>query len=106
MAETQGEALPLPRTSPPPAPLEALGDTEIEWDVLPLEDREGVLEMLCEGEREAHLVTLGECECVALSVPQAEAEKVGEWLRLPEAVTQPDAVVLCVDVCVAQGLLL
>ena len=74
--------------------------------MLPLEDREGVLETLCEGEREAHLVTLGECECVALSVPQAEAERVGEWLRLPEAVTQPDAVTLCVDVCVAQGLLL
>ncbi len=104
--ETLGEVLPLPRTSPPPAPLEALGEAEIEWDVLPLEDREGVLVTLCEGEREAHLVTLGECEWVTLNVPHAEAEKVVEWVGLPEAVTQPDVVALCVDVCETQGLLL
>lgn len=52
------------------------------------------------------MVTLGECERVALDVPQAEAERVVEWVRLPEAETQPDTVVLCVDVCEAQGLLL
>ena len=74
--------------------------------MLPLEDREGVLVTLCEGEREAHLVTLGECEWVTLNVPHAEAEKVVEWVGLPEAVTQPDAVALCVDVREAQGLLL
>ncbi len=106
VAETLGEVLPLPRTSPPPAPLEALGDAEFEWDVLPLEDRDGVLVTLCEGEREAHLVTLGECEWVTLNVPHAEAERVVEWVGLPEAVAQPDAVTLCVDVREAQGLLL
>jgi hypothetical protein len=43
---------------------------------------------------------------VALNVPQAEAEREVEWVGLPEAVTQPDTVALCVDVREVQGLLL
>ena len=74
--------------------------------MLPLADRKGVPVLLSEGEREAQLVTLGEDGSVPLKVTLVEADRVAEGVGLPEAVTQPDTVGLCVDVCEAQGLLL
>ncbi len=57
-----------------PAPPEALAVTETEKDTLPLGERVGVLVTLCESEREAHLLTLGERVKLELIVPHGEPE--------------------------------
>ena len=50
-------------------------------------------------------LTLSELVRVLLSVTLSEGDRVEKGERLPEAVTQPDAVLLCAGVCEAQGLL-
>ncbi len=94
----EGVAVALPQEDRVPLP-EAVTERVEEWEADTVKERseEGVFKAL--------VLTLSELVRVLLSVTLSEGDREEMGERLPEAVTQPDAVLLCVGVCEAQGLL-
>ena len=95
---TEGVTVALPQEDSVPLP-DAVTERVEEWEADTVKDgsAEGVLKAL--------VLTLSELVRVLLRVTLGDGDRVEEGERLPEAVTQPDAVSLCVGVCEAQGLL-